>query len=136
MGTTPYAAGTNVSETIGGKEYGRSLLADTTGTDAMGAVGTNPAANTLLGRLKAIVDAVLSLVGLTSSADNFFDITPGAGALATIPKALYVTGAGNLVVKGADGVQVTIAVDAKSIVPIRPRYILGATSATGIVGLI
>jgi len=136
MGTTPLAAGTNVSETIGGKEYGRSLLADTAGTDAMGLVANAPAANTLLGRLKAVVDAVLSLIGLTAPANSFFAITPGATALATVPAAIYVSGAGNLVVRGADGNDATFVVPAGAIVPIRPRYVLGATTATGIVGLI
>ena len=132
MAQTPLAAGTNVSETIGGKEYSRATLHDASGTDAIGTVGPNPAANTQLGRLKAIADAI----GLTTSANSFFPITPGAGALATVPTAIYVAGAGNLVVRGADGNDATFAVQAGAIVPIRPRYVLGATTATGIVGLI
>lgn len=68
-------------------------------------------------------------------ADRFVAIAPADTALAVVPKALYVGGAGNLVVKGSDGVQVTFAVAANSYHPIRPRNIMAATTATGIVAL-
>lgn len=56
MAVTPLAAGTDVSETISGKEHSRVTLKDTAGTDAMGLVAASPAVNTLLGRMKAIAD--------------------------------------------------------------------------------
>ena len=136
MGTTPLSAGTNVSETIGGKEYGRSLLADTAGTDAMGVVGASPAANTLLGRLKAVVDAVLSLVGLTAPADTIFTIAPGTGVLSTIPKALFVTADGTLAVGDASNSSVSLgSVKAGQLIPIRARYVYATGTTATVIGL-
>lgn len=134
MGTTPLPVGTNVSETINGKEYGRSLLADTAGADAMGVVGSTPGANTLLGRLKAVADALLSLAGLTSSADSFKALSASSTALSPIPKALYITTGGTVIVEGADGVSATFTVPDQSTLPIRPRKLTGG-SASGVIGL-
>lgn len=61
--TTPLPAGTDIAETIGGKAHSRAILFDVAGADAMGAVGASPAANTMLGRLKAIADAIATVVG-------------------------------------------------------------------------
>lgn len=139
---TPLGDGLDVAEDIGGKAHNRAIIMDTAGADAIGLVATAPAANTLLGRLKAIADAIAAMVtsltnaiGVTASADSFFAITPGAAALSTVPKAIYVTTGGTLIVKGADGGGATFTVPDQSIIAIRPRYVTGGT-ATGIIGLI
>lgn len=79
MTTTPIAAGTNVSETIGGKEYSRALMSDPTGADAMGTVAGTPGAGTLLGRLLAIGTA------LGTPTDAAW--TTGAGSVPSLLKA-------------------------------------------------
>jgi len=63
--TTPIPAGTAAGALIDGKLFGRNLLNDTAGADAMGLVADAPAANTLLGRLKAIA---AGLAGLATEA--------------------------------------------------------------------
>lgn len=175
MGTTPYPAGTNVSETINAKEYGRSLLADAAGADAMGLVATTPAANTLLGRLKAIsdntdgiegfldgveglitatnaalatlngyndtVEALLTsgntLAALIASADDAFPIAPGAGALAQVPKSLFVVATGTLSVGGISNTPISLGtVQAGAIIPFRARYVYSAGTSATVVGLI
>lgn len=171
MAVTPLPAATDVSETIGGKEYNRALLKDGAGTDAMGLVAASPAANTLLGRLKAIADLITATNGyvdgveallagtlnvaaaalplptgaataakqdsqkasidLQSPADDIFSITNSDTALATVPKALLVLTAGNLIVKGTSGTAVTITgVVAGQIIPLRARYVMQASTAT------
>ena len=70
---TPFPTGTDVSETIGGKEHSRALLKDPTGADAMGAVAASPAANTLLGRLKAIFDEIVKTNGYVDGLEGFLD---------------------------------------------------------------
>lgn len=67
---------------------------------------------------------------------RFFPITPADADLADIPKALYIAGAGNLVVRNASGTAVTFTnVPAGSILPISPIRVAAATTCTGIVGL-
>lgn len=62
--TTPVADGSVLAaKDIAGVKFPQNLLADTTGIDAMGVVGANPGANTLLGRLKDIVTAVTTMDG-------------------------------------------------------------------------
>src|SRR5436305_1060048 len=61
--TTPIPNNTDIAEAIGGKAFNRTLLYDGTGADALGAVTAAPAANTVLGRMKAITD----LLALTNS---------------------------------------------------------------------
>jgi len=56
--TTPLDDGTAVGLLIGGRLFSFNLLNDVAGADAMGLVTGTPAANTLLGRLKAVADAV------------------------------------------------------------------------------
>ncbi len=155
---TPFPTGTDVSETIGGKEHSRALLKDPTGADAMGAVAASPAANTLLGRLKAIFDEIVKTNGyvdglegfldgveallgtnnastaLTAPADDIFAITPADADLPTIPKALLCTVSGNLAVRGTTATTVTFPVVAGQIIPIRARRVMAATTAT-VVGL-
>lgn len=76
--------------------------------------------------------------GLTSPADNATAVTPSDSAdLAFNSRALYVGGAGNLVVTMAGGGDVTFtAVPAGSILPIRvSRVKATSTTATSIINL-
>ena len=84
--TTPVANGTDIGDLIGGKLYGRNLINDTAGADAMGLVHATPAPLTLLGRLKAITDALL---GATPAGENYIGKT--GGDVVTIAQALTVT---------------------------------------------
>jgi len=66
--TTPVPAGTALAtKDVAGVQYPRTLIADEAGSDAVGAVGAAPAANTILGRLKAIADALLGTIGVSVS---------------------------------------------------------------------
>lgn len=58
---------TLASKDVGGVQYPRNLITDETGADAVGVVGSSPAANTLLGRLKTIADGITTL---SSSVDG------------------------------------------------------------------
>ena len=125
--TTPLAAGSPIGDLIGGKLHGRDQLFDTTGADAMGLVAAAPAPLTLLGRLKALLD----VFSRTLSAADVIAVAPSDGvALAVTPKALLVTAAGNLAIKGASGVAITFPVVANQLLPIAPTYVLAATTAT------
>ena len=76
--------------------------------------------------------------GLTSPADNAAAVTPSDSTdLAYTSRALYIGGAGNLVVTMAGGGDVTFsAVPAGSILPIRvSRVKATSTTATSIVNL-
>lgn len=75
--------------------------------------------------------------GLTTPATHAFAITPhDTTELAVIPRALYVSAGGDLVVVLADdSAQVTLTgVVVGTILPIRPKLVKAATSAT-VVGL-
>ena len=62
--TTPVADGQILAaKDIAGVKFPWNLLADASGVDAMGLVSATPAANTLLGRLKAILDALTTIDG-------------------------------------------------------------------------
>jgi hypothetical protein len=71
-------------------------------------------------------------------ARNAFAITPHqTQAVSPLPKAVLVGAAGNVVLRAIDSsVDVTIAVVAGQILPIRAQFIRAAgTTATGLVGL-
>ncbi|WP_313534387.1 hypothetical protein [Sphingomonas sp.] len=62
--TTPVDAGKVLAfKDIGGILFALNLIADAAGTDVMGLVTASPAANTLLGRLKAIADLLATQNG-------------------------------------------------------------------------
>lgn len=75
--------------------------------------------------------------GLDSPASHGAVVTPGASALATSTRAVYVGGAGNLNVTLVGGETVLFSgVTAGSVLPIRCSHILSAsTTATSIVAL-
>lgn len=63
-------------------------------------------------------------------------ITPADADLSQVTRAIYVGGAGNLVVIAQDdAAPVTFAVNAGVILPIRAKRITSATTATNIVAL-
>ena len=79
-------------------------------------------------------------IGLSSPYYNAFEITPSNNQLEHITRAIYVgtdvQGGGVIELETARGDQVTLEnVTAGSILPIRARRILPATTATNLVGL-
>ncbi|WP_294390425.1 hypothetical protein [uncultured Sphingomonas sp.] len=135
---SPLPAGTPIGTNISGKLHGNNLLNDTTGEDAMGLVTTSPGANTLLGRLKAIVTALAArLLTDAGPASKAFAITPSDGtAISPIPRAVRVNAAGTVAFRASgSSADVTITAVAGEIIPVNIQYIRAAgTSATGFVG--
>ena len=73
----------------------------------------------------------------SAPADDLFAITPSdTVALATVPKALLVTVAGNVAVRGTGAAPVTLAVTAGQILPIRARYVYATNTTATVVGLV
>jgi len=73
---------------------------------------------------------------MESPAQSAAAVTPGASPLGNTSRALYIGGAGDLVVTMADGGDVTFAgVPAGFILPIRVTHVLASTTATNIVAL-
>lgn len=67
-------------------------------------------------------------------ATRWLEITPADANLDPIPRALRVTVAGDLVIRGDDGHDETIPVDANETLPFSPTQVRAATTAT-VVGL-
>lgn len=74
--------------------------------------------------------------GRVTPPEKHLQITPNDGVnLADIPKALYIGGAGDIVVTDKYGTDITYAVSAGFILPFRPvRVKATGTTATNIVG--
>ncbi|CAD7335133.1 hypothetical protein FIM10_01760 [Sphingomonadales bacterium 56] len=72
-----------------------------------------------------------------SKPNQFIAITPSDGALLKNFQRLVIGGAGNLVLKSANGTDadVTLPVAAGQVVPFASGYVRAATTATGIVGM-
>ncbi len=95
--TTPVADGTKLAaKEIGSPPilYPWNLLADSTGADAMGLVVASPAANTLLGRLKAITDGV---TGATPAGEAYIgriggDVLTASAGTPAVTVAAYASG--------------------------------------------
>ncbi|WP_066723561.1 hypothetical protein [Sphingomonas pituitosa] len=78
--TTPVDAGKVLAfKDIGGILFALNLLADATGQDVMGLVAANPAANTLLGRLKAIADLLTAQNGYVDGIETLLAQATPAG---------------------------------------------------------
>lgn len=82
-------------------------------------------------------DTAITALQNSAPADDLFAITPSDSvALATIPKALLVTAAGNVAVRGTGSSPVTLAVTAGQILPIRARYVYATNTTATVVGLV
>ncbi len=134
---TPLPANTDVAETLGGKAHSRAILFDGTGADAMGAVAASPAANTLLGRLKAIAD----LLGLTNGyVDGIEALLGGAATDAKLESVrLLLAGAATAAKQDSTKASIDAQAPADDIWPITnsdnalapvPRALLVLTSGT------
>jgi hypothetical protein len=67
---------------------------------------------------------------LTAPARRHFAITPADSDLAIVPRALFVTGDGNLVIRDQEGTDLPYAVTAGMIVPFHAVQVRAATTAT------
>ncbi|MGH1465501.1 MAG: spike base protein, RCAP_Rcc01079 family [Cognatishimia sp.] len=78
-----------------------------------------------------------SLAGLTSPAENIFDIIPDdANDLATATRALNVAQSGTVQVETVGGTTATLFIAAGVAFPVRALRVLATgTAATGIVGM-
>jgi len=105
--TTPLADGTVVGLLVGDRLLSFNLLNDTAGADAMGLVSSTPAANTLLGRLKAVADALGG--ELTTALPSDAATATGVAAVKASVDALapYLDGLEALL--GALGTEATLA---------------------------
>ena len=73
---------------------------------------------------------------ISAPCDNAFSITPADSDLAYATRAVYVGGAGDLVIETVKGDVVTlVGVLAGSILPLRVKQVRAATTATNIIGL-
>ena len=81
-------------------------------------------------------DANTLAVQKLGSGKRWFAIAPADTALATVPDAIYVGGAGNIVARGSDGVDATFAVVAGQTISISPAQVRAASTATGLIGLV
>lgn len=73
----------------------------------------------------------------SAPADDLFAITPSATALATVPKALLVTGAGTLAVGGTSNTSVSLgSVTVGQVIPLRARYVYATGTTATVVGLV
>lgn len=131
--TTPGEGEILAFKEVGIAKYPLDMLVDQTGTDAMGLVTSSPAANTVLGRLKAIETAMAGL----GTATQAFTITPHAtNAVSPVPRAIMVAVAGNVALRAdASSADVTLTLSAGVMYPIAAEYVrVTGTTATGITG--
>jgi hypothetical protein len=71
----------------------------------------------------------------TAPSMHFVAITAADADLASVPRAIFVGGGGTIVATPASGAAaVTFTVAAGTLLPIRPKRIAAASTATGIVG--
>ena len=68
--------------------------------------------------------------GMDSPANRHFAITPADADLAVRPRAIYVSADGNVVIRDEEGTDITYAVVAGQILPIRAVQVRAATTAT------
>lgn len=77
-------------------------------------------------------------LALMAPAEDAFDVTPGAGALARKARGLYVGGAGDVEVTTVKGTTVVFhAVPAGTLLPVQCTHVIDTnTTATNIVALV
>lgn len=75
--------------------------------------------------------------GLSSPANDWFDVTPSDGTeLAQIPRALFIGAGGDLVLTDAGGNDSTFKVLSGQLLPVRPTFVKATgTTATDIIGI-
>lgn len=149
---TPVPAGTRFgTETVGDSQVPWNIILDANGNNAV--IVLLAALNTIATGIAtldsgdassanqateiAALNALGTLLSGQAPADNFKAITPNdSTALTTVPKALFIGVAGNLTVKGGDGISALFPVQAGQILPIRARFVMATgTTATGIVAI-
>lgn len=75
-----------------------------------------------------MADQFLNVQERDNPADRWFAITPGAGVLAIMPRAVMCTATGNITMEDAGGTSITLtAVAANEIIPLRPNKVTAAT---------
>lgn len=141
MADNPVLGGIPVrSKDIGGNQHFMQLLADHAGVDVMGLVTANPGANTVLGRLKAIVEGVEGLRTPhyeTVAAGAVGQVLGGIGAAGDLLAHLTIFPAslspGPVSIKdGAGGAIVLFPGGANSVSTLHPFTVtVGANSALG-----
>lgn len=130
----PAPDGRPIGDDHGGKLVGHIKLRDDNGADALGGVEETPAPWKLLGRLKAIVDAILTIApARTAFAIAKHDTNP----ITPLPRAVRVDTAGTVIYRAVDSAtDVTITAFAGEIIQARVQYIRATgTAPTGFVGL-
>lgn len=70
------------------------------------------------------------------SATDAFEITPGPGDLPQVPRALWVGTGGDVTVELTSGEVTFTNVPGGTLLLVRPSKVLGATTASGILGLV
>lgn len=130
----PAPDGRAIGDDHGGKLVGLNKLRDDNNADGLGLVAESPAPWSLLGRAKAIVDAILT----TAPARQAFAITKSdSNPITPLPRAVRVNVAGTVAFRAVDSAaDVTITVYAGEVIPARVQFIRDAgTTASGFVGL-
>jgi hypothetical protein len=108
--TTPVADGQVLAlKDVGGVKFPQNLLNDITGADAMGVVGAAPAANTLLGRLKAIADLLTLTNGYVDQLEGYLDGVEGLLAAPTPAGEQYIGRIGGDVLLSAPAAAPTVS---------------------------
>ena len=118
--TAPATGAVLATDDVGGVHYPRTKLSVGGNGVAADVSGDNPL---------PVAD------GGIAPAHRWFTITPGTSNLGTVPDSLYVSVAGDLVVRGSDGVDATFKILAGQILPIRPVQVRTGTTAT-VIGLV
>lgn len=143
----PLPTGAATEATLGAIEaaLGGTLTVDVTGSVAVTGTfypATQPVSAAALplpagAATGAKQDEAKVAIEALGAATSWFAITPADSDLATQPEAIYVGGAGNLVVRGSNDVDATLAVLAGQVLPIKPKQVRSTgTTATGLVGLV
>jgi len=130
--TTPVPAGTVLAtKDLGTRQLPLNGLLDQTGADAMGVVTAAPAANTLLGRLKDIADAIIARLPLlgTRTAAGSVSVTPASDGFAVSVNGVATAAKQDLAKTTLDAVLAAVVASepASVYVPVT----LGNTNLTG-----
>jgi hypothetical protein len=82
-------------------------------------------------------DPFEGFANISSQGESWAAITPSDSTpLTVVPKALYIGGAGNIALRGADGNDETFPVAAGQMLTLRPVMVLDTgTDATGIIAI-